>query len=155
MVVTITKEFNWAMSHRLEGHKGLCKNLHGHNYRLFVTLKYRGTNNWSDSSSKGMVWDFKDFKNHIEIIIDPLDHCFAYNKNNKDNVKIAKFLQQTIKQKTHPFNFRVTTENLAKWIYKEINDFFLMIKIPLYCTKIVLYESNSSYATYEKSGDKK
>jgi len=35
----IKKEFNFAISHRLENHKGLCNNVHGHNYKLFVTVK--------------------------------------------------------------------------------------------------------------------
>ena len=35
----VTKEFNFEMAHMLENHPSLCKNLHGHSYKLFVTLK--------------------------------------------------------------------------------------------------------------------
>ena len=37
-MISITKEFKWAMCHRLQEHKGLCKNLHGHNYKLLLTV---------------------------------------------------------------------------------------------------------------------
>jgi 6-pyruvoyltetrahydropterin/6-carboxytetrahydropterin synthase len=34
----VSKEFQWAMAHMLDGHEGLCQNLHGHEYKLIVTV---------------------------------------------------------------------------------------------------------------------
>lgn len=60
----------------LEGYDGLCREIHGHSYRLFVTVKGEPE---SDSSSPklGMVMDFGDLKRIVnEQIVGRLDHSF-------------------------------------------------------------------------------
>ena len=37
-VIRLTKEFNFEAAHMLEGYDGLCREIHGHSYRLFVTI---------------------------------------------------------------------------------------------------------------------
>ena len=49
----ISKEFRWEMGHRLQLHKGLCKNLHGHSYKMEVELT-------GDVLENGMVLDYYD-----------------------------------------------------------------------------------------------
>ncbi len=39
MIMNISKEFNWDMSHRLPFHHGHCKNIHGHTYKLRVEIE--------------------------------------------------------------------------------------------------------------------
>ena len=38
-VIRLTKEFTFEAAHMLEGYDGLCREIHGHSYRLFVTVK--------------------------------------------------------------------------------------------------------------------
>ena len=63
-MIRITKEFKFEMAHALFGYDGLCKNIHGHSYRLWVTIKgsiLKETNHNKD----GMVLDFSILKNQI------------------------------------------------------------------------------------------
>ena len=118
----LTKEFNFACSHRLEGHAGLCKNIHGHNYKVLVTVKHKiEAVSEVDGTSRGMVIDFKELKHIVNGVLDELDHAFVYNVGDSDSVDIAEFLVGKIKQKIFPVTFRTTTENLAKYIYHLLN----------------------------------
>ena len=53
----VTKEFNFEAGHCLDQHPGKCKNLHGHNYKVFVTMQSKKLNNMD------MVMDFYDLNN--------------------------------------------------------------------------------------------
>jgi 6-pyruvoyltetrahydropterin/6-carboxytetrahydropterin synthase len=60
----------------LEGYDGLCREIHGHSYRLFVTIKGEPISN-TDSPKLGMVMDFGNLKRIVnEQIVDRLDHAF-------------------------------------------------------------------------------
>ena len=75
-VIRLTKEFTFEAAHMLEGYDGLCREIHGHSYRLFVTIKGEPINN-PDSPKLGMVMDFGNLKRIVnEQIVDRLDHAF-------------------------------------------------------------------------------
>jgi 6-pyruvoyltetrahydropterin/6-carboxytetrahydropterin synthase len=80
-MIRITKEFNIEMAHALYGYDGLCKNIHGHTYYLYVTII--GTPEANSSSPKyGMVMDFGDLKKIVRsAIVDQLDHALVVNGN--------------------------------------------------------------------------
>ena len=60
-IIRLTKEFTFEAAHALEGYDGLCREIHGHSYRLFVTVK--GTPCADESNPKfGMVMDFGELK---------------------------------------------------------------------------------------------
>ena len=64
--IRITKQFNFETGHALYGYDGKCKNVHGHSYKLSVTVI--GSPIMDTSNVKyGMVIDFTDLKK-IEII---------------------------------------------------------------------------------------
>jgi len=114
--IDVTKIFTFDSAHKLENYDGDCKNLHGHTYKLEVTV--RGKTDY-----RGMVVDFKELKEVTkEKIIDKLDH---------------KYLNEV-------FDFNTTCENLIVWIFNELNramegkDYFLK--------KIRLWETPTSYA---------
>ena len=151
-MLNVTKEFSWAMNHRLENHKGLCKNLHGHNYRLFITvIREDGLIGDDNKSGEGMVIDFKSLKNIVnKVIVDDLDHAFAYNKNSNVDEQIAKALEEKIQQKIFAFDFRTTAENMVKWMVESLNNYLTNADTGVRCTKAVLYETDTCYATYEE-----
>ena len=71
--ITITSHFSFDAAHYLPGHEGKCQNLHGHTYKLEVTI---GRDSLIEGgSSDGMVMDFGALKPIVhKLIIDPLDH---------------------------------------------------------------------------------
>lgn len=64
----IAKQFRWEAAHRLPWHEGVCKNLHGHSYRMFVELE--GT-----ADGRGMVMDFKQLKALLAPLVEAWDHA--------------------------------------------------------------------------------
>ncbi|MBN1199610.1 MAG: 6-carboxytetrahydropterin synthase [Bacteroidales bacterium] len=73
--IRITKEFSFEAAHALKGYDGPCRNIHGHSYRLSVTVT---GNPITDPSSpkKGMIMDFSELKSIMKSrIIDPMDHA--------------------------------------------------------------------------------
>ena len=83
MLTRVSKEFHWEMSHRLPRHAGLCKNIHGHTYRLRLDL-------FGTPDECGIVVDFFDIDRIMRPIIDRLDHAFLCEKS---DTLILDFLQ--------------------------------------------------------------
>ena len=79
--IRITKQFSFETAHALHGYDGKCKNIHGHSYKLFVTVL--GTPILDPLDPKySMVMDFGDLKNIVkEEIVDVFDHATILNKN--------------------------------------------------------------------------
>lgn len=78
-MIRITKEFKFEAGHALFGHDGLCKNIHGHSYKLSVTLFGRPISD-PNHIKYGMVMDFGDLKKIVkETIVDPFDHATILN----------------------------------------------------------------------------
>ncbi len=90
--IRITKQFSFETGHALFGYDGKCRNVHGHSYKLSVTVI--GTPISDPSNVKfGMVIDFGDLKNIVkEEIVDVFDHATVFNKNTP-HVELAKELQ--------------------------------------------------------------
>ena len=89
--IRITKKFTFETGHALYGYDGKCRNVHGHSYKLFVTVI---GNPIADSShvKYGMVIDFSDLKKIVkEVIVDVFDHATVFNKNTP-HVELAKEL---------------------------------------------------------------
>lgn len=79
--IRLTKSFSFETGHALYGYDGKCKNIHGHSYKLYVTVIGEPI---SDSSQVkyGMVIDFGDLKKIVkEEIVDVFDHATVFNKN--------------------------------------------------------------------------
>lgn len=90
--IRITKQFNFETGHALYGYDGKCKNVHGHSYRLDVTVI--GSPITDSSNVKyGMVIDFSDLKKIAkEEIVDVFDHATVFNKNTP-HVELARELK--------------------------------------------------------------
>jgi 6-pyruvoyltetrahydropterin/6-carboxytetrahydropterin synthase len=90
--IRITKQFNFETGHALYGYDGKCKNVHGHSYKLSVTVS--GDPITDNSHVKfGMVIDFSDLKKIVkEEIVDIFDHATVFNQNTP-HIELAKELQ--------------------------------------------------------------
>ncbi len=91
--IRITKMFNFETGHALYGYDGKCRNVHGHSYKLSVTVI--GTPIADASHVKyGMVIDFGDLKKIVkEEIVDKFDHATVFNKNTP-HIELAKELEE-------------------------------------------------------------
>lgn len=78
--IRITKQFSFETGHALYGYDGKCKNVHGHSYKLSVTVI--GTPISDRNNVKlGMVIDFSDLKSIVrEEIVDHFDHATVFNQ---------------------------------------------------------------------------
>jgi 6-pyruvoyltetrahydropterin/6-carboxytetrahydropterin synthase len=90
--IRITKQFNFETGHALYGYDGKCKNVHGHSYKLSVTVIGQPISDTSNVKY-GMVIDFGDLKKIVkEEIVDIFDHATVFNKNTP-HIELAKELQ--------------------------------------------------------------
>lgn len=79
--IRITKQFAFEAAHALHGYDGKCKNIHGHNYILYVTVIGTPIRD-KDNPKYGMVIDFGDLKSIVKKeIIDVFDHSLILNQN--------------------------------------------------------------------------
>jgi 6-pyruvoyltetrahydropterin/6-carboxytetrahydropterin synthase len=91
--VRITKEFTFETGHALYGYDGKCRNVHGHSYKLAVTVIGTPIDDMNNVKH-GMVIDFTDLKKIVkEEIVDPFDHATVFNKNTP-HVELAKELSE-------------------------------------------------------------
>ena len=78
-MIRVTKIFTFETAHVLYNYDGKCKNMHGHSYKLFVTVKGEPINELNHNKN-GMVIDFGDLKKIVEgEIIKPWDHAVLVN----------------------------------------------------------------------------
>jgi len=142
-VIRITKQFGFETGHALYGYDGKCKNVHGHSYKLSVTVI--GTPVTDTSHVKlGMVIDFGDLKKIVkEEIVDPFDHATVFNKNTP-HVELANELMER-GHKVILANYQPTSENMVLDFAHRIGA-RLPINIQLYSLK--LQETDTSYAEW-------
>ena len=90
--IRITKQFSFETGHALYGYDGKCKNVHGHSYKLSVTVIGSPITD-TDNVKCGMVIDFSDLKLIVrEEIVDQFDHATVFNKNTP-HIELARELQ--------------------------------------------------------------
>lgn len=109
MPTRISKEFRWEMGHRLPYHFEMCRNLHGHSYRMVVELE-------GELDSWGMVLDYGDLGRLVRPIIDQIDHCFMVD--HEDELMKAVVRENDFKHVE--VDFYTTAENISHWILKQI-----------------------------------
>jgi len=113
-MTTVTKTVRFDAAHILTNHRGLCKNLHGHTYRVDVSVTQ------TEGDDRDMVIDFKDLKRiATEAVCDRFDHAFIYNTESVGEREIAAVVEK-YGMRTVAIPFRSTAENLAKHFYEAL-----------------------------------
>jgi 6-pyruvoyltetrahydropterin/6-carboxytetrahydropterin synthase len=116
----VSVEETFAAGHALRGYKGKCENVHGHNYRVRVTIEGR------DLDEIGLLVDFGDVKKKVREIVARLDHRFIND--------------------LEPFDvINPTAENMAKYFYDEITR---SLPEDLRLGEVTLWETDTTSATY-------
>lgn len=115
--VTISKEIEWDMGHRVPNHKSKCRNPHGHRYRLRVYVSGQIVEE-EGASDEGMLIDFGDLKTLMtERVHDVLDHGFAYYVL---DVTMSSFRDHTKEFKWIELEYIPTAENIARWVWDQL-----------------------------------
>lgn len=120
----LTTQLDFAAAHRLIGYEGDCAKLHGHNWKIEVSVIGHTLNDI------GMVIDFKQVKHHAKDVVAELDHSYL-----NDHPHF---------QRTNP-----TAENIAHYLYNELakrldQDAFKMHQIRV-------WENDRNYVTYSET----
>jgi 6-pyruvoyltetrahydropterin/6-carboxytetrahydropterin synthase len=141
--IRITKQFSFETGHALYGYDGKCKNVHGHSYKLSVTVIGKPIVERSNVKF-GMVIDFTDLKKIVkEEIVDQFDHATVFNETTP-HIELAKELK-TRGHHVILVDYQPTSENM-------VIDFAQRIKnrlpegIALFSLK--LQETDSSFAEW-------
>lgn len=113
----------FSAAHQLRAYRGKCENLHGHNWRVRITVE------GEELLPSGMLIDFADLKKMTKEALETLDHRFlnelpAFTQNNP------------------------TTENIARYIYEAV-----AARLPanVRMGQVTAWESEKSRATYRQS----
>lgn len=114
----LTVEKSFAAAHQLHAHKGKCKHLHGHTFKVRVTLS-------SDTldSEQGFLVDFGDVKSELNSLLDEFDH---------KNLNDLSYFQ----------GIPATSESIARVIYKALKPRLEFL------SSVTVYESESAWVEY-------
>lgn len=108
----VAKSFYLAIAHRLQHHRGKCKNIHGHNYKVEICFQRKAEHT---SNEDGMVIDFGDVKERIvSHFMESFDHCLflEYDDPLVDVFDHLDF-NQNRPMKRHIMTTAPTAENMA------------------------------------------
>lgn len=142
--IRVTKIFEFDTAHALHNYDGLCSNIHGHTYKLHVTVI--GEPIYDPSSPKyGMVVDFGVLKNKIkENLVDKFDHSLIVSRDESGNFTNGS----PIFRRIHVVDFQPTAENIvahfAELIKPQLPD-----GVELFSLR--LYETSTSFAEWYAS----
>ena len=146
--LSVTKIFRFEMAHALPDYNGPCAHLHGHSYRLEVTLS---TGAAETAGTEGMVMDFSQLKKMVEeTIIAQVDHALVLDER-MDAALIDALQKVNTKLVLTPFT--PTSENLLLWFAQTIAG--AIAQKPdwtargLRLQKLRLYETATSFAEWE------
>jgi 6-pyruvoyltetrahydropterin/6-carboxytetrahydropterin synthase len=141
--IRVTKQFVFDMAHALHGYDGPCKNIHGHTYKLSVTIRGKIITNKHDPKH-GMVLDFNHIKAVVkDSIIHTFDHALVLNNESPHRDLYPQLKEQF--ERIVLLDHQPTCENLLL-SFKEILDEELQEKYDLVYLK--LEETPTSFAEW-------
>ncbi len=141
-ILRITKSFTFEMAHALAGYDGDCRNIHGHSYKLHVTLRGLPLEELGNPKD-GMVMDFSFLKRLVKAkVLDTYDHALVLNATVSPQVvaELSKHYQKVV-----PLPFQPTCENLLLDIVEKIQG-SLPPAVELF--EVKLFETATSSATW-------
>lgn len=144
-MIKLTREFSFEMAHALDGYDGLCREIHGHSYKLFITVQGEINTN-PDDPKLGMVMDFGVLKNIVNsLIVDRFDHALLL-RNTQKNIDFANSVKQNW-TRIELTPYQPTCENMVIFIRDTIA---LQLPKNVELSSVKLYETQRSYAEWSK-----
>ena len=142
-VIRLTKEFSFETAHSLVGYDGPCREIHGHSYRLFVTV--RGEPSADEADPKyGMAMDFGELKRIVgETIVQRYDHALVVRRTEANASWVDALRRSFANVVTTPY--QPTCENMVADFARVIAE-RLPERVELY--SIRLHETATSFAEW-------
>ncbi|MER3416253.1 MAG: 6-pyruvoyl tetrahydrobiopterin synthase [Gemmataceae bacterium] len=132
----VSRELSFCYGHRLLNYEGKCRFLHGHNARVLVTLEA------DQLDRRGMVVDFTHIKETLQRWLDQeLDHKMILHRSDP-----VVPLLQAVGEPIVLLDVNPTAENIARYIYDQAH------RMGLPVTEVILWETDTSFATYRPRG---
>jgi 6-pyruvoyltetrahydropterin/6-carboxytetrahydropterin synthase len=120
----VSVEETFAAGHALRHYRGKCENVHGHNYRVQVTLE------GPELDSIGLLVDFVQVKKLIQAVVDKLDHRFLND--------------------VPPFDvLNPSAENMARYFFEELAA-GLGQGNPVRIAAVKIWETDTTSATFRQ-----
>lgn len=140
--IRVTKEFTFETAHALWNYDGPCRNVHGHSYKLFVTLIGEPLYDPADPKN-GMVIDFGDLKKLVnKEIVKVFDHSVVISKNfEREKLDALEKMFGNVLE----VDYQPTCENLVTDIARRIK---AKLKPRICLHSLRLYETATSYAEW-------
>ena len=147
--VRLTREFSFEMAHTLAGYDGSCSQIHGHSYRLFVTVCGKPLSDPA-SPKDGMLIDFGMLKALVnEVIVDRYDHTLLLRATPRNEALIESLRANF--ERIETLYWQPTCENL-------VSHFALLLanRLPagVELHGLRLHETANSYAEWFSSDQK-
>lgn len=134
----VVKTFKFDAAHRLiDGYEGKCSNLHGHTWKVSVSLMGTELNEF------GMLFDFNDFKPLKDWIDDRLDHATILNV-----MDVLVDVLQEHGQRLYTMIDNPTSENIAKEIYYKAKNLLVKGLDTVELSYVEVWESENSRAVF-------
>ena len=134
----LTTEHSFDSAHFLAGYDGKCGNLHGHRWRVLLTVQSETLR--EDRQQKDMCVDFAELKKDLRTELDALDHVLIIEQGSLRE-STMKALQEE-KFQVVEMLFRPTAENFARYFY----ELFTLKGYPV--AKVEVYETPNNSAVY-------
>ena len=145
-MITVTKEYRFEAAHRLMDHLGHCKNLHGHSYKVVVTVGCKD----DKLNDNAMVLDFADLSQVVKReVVDKFDHAVVLYRRDPLADVLAQFDEEhmgktmrIILLDAHP-----TAEYMAQVFAVMIGEQFTGTDIRV--VRVEVWETSKAYATWD------
>lgn len=134
----LTTEHSFDSAHFLAGYDGKCGNLHGHRWRVLLTVQSETLR--EDRQQKGMCVDFAELKKDLRTELDALDHVLIIEQGSLRESKMKALQEEKFQVVEMPF--RPTAENFARYFY----ELFTLKGYPV--AKVEVYETPNNSAVY-------
>lgn len=134
----LTTEHSFDSAHFLAGYDGKCGNLHGHRWRVLLTVQSETLR--EDRQQKGMCVDFAELKKDLRTELDALDHVLIIEQGSLRESTMKALQEEKLQVVEMPF--RPTAENFARYFY----ELFTLKGYPV--AKVEVYETPNNSAVY-------
>ena len=134
----LTTEHSFDSAHFLAGYDGKCGNLHGHRWRVLLTVQSETLR--EDQQQKGMYVDFAELKKDLRTELDALDHVLIIEQGSLRESTMKALQEEKFQVVEMPF--RPTAENFARYFY----ELFTLKGYPV--AKVEVYETSNNSAVY-------
>jgi 6-pyruvoyltetrahydropterin/6-carboxytetrahydropterin synthase len=134
----LTTEHSFDSAHFLAGYNGKCGNLHGHRWRVLLTVQSETLR--EDRQQKGMCVDFAELKKDLRTELEALDHVLIIEQGSLRESTMKALQEEKFQVVEMPF--RPTAENFARYFY----ELFTLKGYPV--AKVEVYETPNNSAVY-------